>query len=233
MRTPLQPNEKILLRTHTNWTVLIVPTLIAIVALGFGIWLGNALGLIWAAIVILSGLSYFGWKYLEWKHNIWVITNFRVIDEFGIFNIDTRESQLDKINNVSYSQSIWGRLFGFGDVEIQTAATTGETIYYYVDSPKTLKDTITHAQSNYNNEKMSHQVKSMMQHLQPSPPPPQPAQPPVTTYVAPPSPPPAQHPQHQNNNHSIAAELEKLFELKQKGILTDEEYQRAKTRLLG
>ncbi len=230
MRTPLQPNEKILLRTHTNWTVLVVPTLIAIIALTFGIWLGNALGIIWSAVIILPALGYFGWKYLEWKHNIWVITNFRVIDEFGIININTRESPLDKINNVSYSQSIWGRLFGFGNVEIQTAATTGETIYYNVDSPKTLKDTITHAQSNYNNEKMSYQVKSMMQQVQP--PPPQPAPPPATTYVAPP-PQPAQHSASQHNNHSIAAELEKLFELKQKGILTEEEYQRAKGRLLG
>lgn len=229
MRTPLQTNENILLRTRTNWTVLVLPMLIAIVALAFGIWLGNALGLIWVALIILPALGYFGWKYLEWKHNIWVITNFRVIDEFGIFNINTRESPLDKINNVSYSQSVWGRLFGFGNVEIQTAATTGETIYYYVDSPKTLKDTITHAQSNYNNEKMSYQVKSMMQQV--PLPLPQPVQPPVTTYVAPPPQQP-QHPQQQNN-HSIAAELEKLFELKQKGILTEEEYQRAKGRLLG
>ena len=226
MRTPLQTNEKILLRTHTNWTVLVVPTLIAIVALAFGIWLGTAMGLIWSAVVILPALAYFGWKYLEWKHNIWVITNFRVIDEFGIININTRESPLDKINNVSYSQSIWGRLFGFGNVEIQTAATTGETIYYDVDSPKTLKDTITNAQSNYNNEKMSHQFKNMMQQA-----PPQPAPPPVTTYVAPPPPPIQQTLPH--NNHSIATELEKLFELKQKGILTEEEYQRAKGRLLG
>jgi uncharacterized membrane protein YdbT with pleckstrin-like domain len=227
MRTPLQPNEKILLRTHTNWTVLVLPTLIAIIALTFGIWLGTATSLVWAAIVILPALGYFGWKYLEWKHNIWVITNFRVIDEFGIFNINTKESPLDKINNVSYSQSIWGRLFGFGNVEIQTAATIGETIYYYVDNPKTLKDTITHAQSNYNNERMSHQFKNMMQQVQP----PQPAQPqqPTTTYVAPPQ----QRPAPQPNNHSIATELEKLFELKQKGILNEEEYQRAKGRLLG
>lgn len=227
MRTPLQPNEKILLRTHTNWTVLVLPTLIAIVALAFGIWLGTVTNhLLWAAIFILPALGYFGWKYLEWKHNIWVITNFRVIDEFGIFNINTRESPLDKINNVSYSQTVWGRLFGFGNVEIQTAATTGETIYYYVDSPKTLKDTITHAQSNLNNERMSYQVKTMMQQV----PQPQPAAPPATTYIAPPA--TIQQPQHQNN-HSIAAELEKLFELKQKGILTEEEYQRAKGRLLG
>lgn len=232
MRTPLQPNEKILLRTHTSWTVLVVPTMVAIVALAFGIWLVTATNnLIWAAVIILPALGYFGWKYLEWKHNIWVITNFRVIDEFGIININTRESPLDKINNVSYSQSIWGRLFGFGNVEIQTAATTGETIYYYVDKPKTLKDTITHAQSNYNAEKMSHQFKSMMQHTQPTPPP-QPAQPPTTTYVAPPPLPPIQNSQP-SNNHSIAVELEKLFELKQKGILTEEEYQRAKGRLLG
>lgn len=117
-------------------------------------------------------------------------------------------------------------------MEIQTAATTGETVYKYVDKPKTLKDTITYAQSNYNHEKMSQHVKTMMQQVQP-PPPPQPQQQPVTTNYAAPPILPSQHSATQQNNHSMAAELEKLFELKQKGILTEEEYQKAKGRLLG
>jgi len=33
-------------------------------------------------------------------------------------------------------------------------------------------------------------------------------------------------------SHFLAAELEKLYELKQKGILTDEEYAKAKSKLL-
>ena len=73
----------------------------------------------------------------------------RVVDESGYFSRHSKESPLDKINNVEYDQSIWGRIFGFGDVDIQTAAELGETTYELIHHPKLLKDTITHAQEEY------------------------------------------------------------------------------------
>ena len=226
MRTPLQQNEKVLLTTYTSWVMLIVPMLIVLAALITG-------GLIissfkWTWILFVPTAAYLGWKYLEWKHNIWVVTNFRVIDEFGVININSRESPLDKINNVSYSQNIWGRILSFGQVEIQTAATIGETVYNNVDKPRLLKDTITNAQANYKNVQMSMHVKDIVQQMQPMQ---QPAATPSTTYIAPPQ----QQTATQSSplNHHIASELEKLFELRQKGILSEEEYQKAKARLIG
>jgi membrane protein YdbS with pleckstrin-like domain len=90
-------------------------------------------------------------KYYTWRVNIWVVTNFRVIDEAGLLNHYAKESPLDKINNVSYDQTLAGRLFNFGHVEIQTAAEAGATDYYNVNHPKRLKDTITAAQAEYKN----------------------------------------------------------------------------------
>jgi uncharacterized membrane protein YdbT with pleckstrin-like domain len=224
MRTPLQQNEKILLTTYTSWVMLIVPMLIVLASVIIWAWLLN---FTWGVIIFLCAAAYFGWKYLEWKHNIWVVTNFRVIDEFGVININSRESPLDKINNVSYSQNIWGRILSFGQVEIQTAATIGETVYDNVDKPRLLKDTITNAQANYKNVQMSMHVKDIVQQMQPMQ---QPTTSASTTYIAPPQ---QTTTQPSPLNHQIASELEKLFELRQKGILSEEEYQKAKARLIG
>jgi len=228
MRTQLQQNEKILLTTYTSWVMLVLPMLIVVAALLIGIVFISSFK--WTLILLLPAAAWFGWKYLEWKHNIWVVTNFRIIDEFGVININTKESPLDKINNVSYQQTIWGRLFAFGDVEIQTAATVGETTYNMVDKPRLLKDTITNAQANYKNLHMTMQLKDIMQQMQPAPTPAQPAYHP-TTYIVPPPQQPTQ--QTAPLNQHIATELEKLFELRQKGILSEEEYQKAKARLIG
>jgi len=238
MRTPLQQNEKILLTTYTSWVMLVLPIVILVAALALAIWISNGT---WFLVLVIPALAFLGWKYFEWKHNIWVVTNFRVIDEFGVFNINTRESPLDKINNVSYQQTIWGRILGFGNVEIQTAATIGETVYNSVDKPKLLKDTITTAQANYKHVQTSMHIKDIMSQMQPQPPAqqppfqsPMPQAPPTyspSTYVSQP-PAPQQKPEPSFNQH-IASELEKLFELKQKGILSEDEYQRAKARLLG
>ena len=238
MRTPLQQNEKILLTTYTSWVMLVLPVVILVAALMLAIYISIGT---WFLILVLPALGYLGWKYFEWKHNIWVVTNFRVIDEFGVFNINTRESPLDKINNVSYQQTIWGRILGFGNVEIQTAATIGETVYNSVDKPKLLKDTITNAQANYKHVQTSMHIKDIMSQMQPQPP----AQQQPTTYTQQPpaqttyspstyvSQPPSQHKPEPSFNQQIASELEKLFDLKQKGILSEDEYQRAKARLLG
>ncbi|MES1160296.1 MAG: PH domain-containing protein, partial [Bacteroidota bacterium] len=162
-------------------------------------WIAAVLGLLFCLI-----------KYYSWKVNIWVVTNFRVIDETGLISHYAKESPLDKINNVSYDQTVAGRLFNFGHVEIQTAAEVGATDYYNVNHPKRLKDTITAAQSAYKDFQSNAQALQMAAAINNT----RPAAPAGTSAPA------------------IAAELEKLFDLKQKGAITEEEYLRAKNRLL-
>lgn len=82
---------------------------------------------------------------LDRKHNIWVITNHRVVDEWGVLTHNAKESPLDRIHNVSYSQTIMGRIFDYGTVEMQTAAEVGITTYKYVSKPKLLKELIMRA----------------------------------------------------------------------------------------
>jgi uncharacterized membrane protein YdbT with pleckstrin-like domain len=200
MRTPLQKGEKILLLTRTSWVFFIPPVFVALISLvaAYFIALMTPYGWILAAL----GLLYLLGKYLAWSVNIWVVTNLRVIDEAGYFNHYAKESPLEKINNVSYDQQVWGRIFNYGHVEIQTAAHIGATDYYLVHHPKRLKDTITQAQSDLEQSKMKIQAQQMADAMGTS------------------------------KSQGIGSELEKLFDLRQKGILSEEEYERAKAKLL-
>lgn len=132
----------------------------------------------------------------------------RVIDESGFISRYSKESPLDKINNVEYDQSVWGRMFGYGDVEIQTAAEMGNTTYTMIHYPKLLKDTITHAQEEYKNGQVKNQAEQLASAIKQS------------------MPSPVQ------NHVSVSAEIEKLFELLQKGAITQEEYTSLKNKLL-
>ena len=80
------------------------------------------------------------------------MTNLRVIDERGIFTLFTKESPLEKINNLSYEQTVIGRMLNFGQVEIQTAAEDGATVYTLITNPKRLKDEIAVARDAYSRE---------------------------------------------------------------------------------
>lgn len=213
MRTPLQKDETILLVTHRSWLQLAVPVLIMLIGVVAAFFIGF---LQWGWIAAVVGIVYFMIAYWDWKVDIWVVTNLRVIDETGLLSHFAKESPLDKINNVSYDQAIWGRIFNYGHVEIQTAAEVGATDYYRVHHPKRLKDTITLAQSDYKNIQLANQAKQMASAMgwQAN-----------TTNATTAS---ATQP-----SHNIASELEKLFQLKEQGILSEEEYNRAKSKLLG
>ncbi|MEO6730087.1 MAG: PH domain-containing protein [Ferruginibacter sp.] len=205
MRTALKKEEKILLITRQHWVKLVLPIFVWVVAAILLIWLADTTGLIITLVLALYPM----YEYLNYRNNLWCVTNLRVVDESGFFTRYSKESPLDKINNVEYEQSLWGRLFGFGDVDIQTAAEMGETTYELIHRPKLLKDTITHAQEEYKRAQVSNQAAQLAKAIAQN-----------TNVGAVPS------------QQLVADELHKLFELLQKGAITQEEYIAQKRKLI-
>ncbi|HEX9902538.1 MAG TPA: PH domain-containing protein [Acidobacteriota bacterium] len=151
MRTQLRPNEQKLLETRTHWMTVTKPFLLLLLAAAlfilcqFFIHIQGDLGGIvrWASALFLAGAAlYFLYREIYRRRDIWVVTNLRIIDEKGIFTLFSKESPLEKINNLSYRQSLLGRMLNYGQVEIQTAAEDGATIYRMVTGPRLLKDTV-------------------------------------------------------------------------------------------
>ena len=204
MRTELKKDEKVLVIIRQHWIKLALP---------FFVWLLAAVLLILFAgttgfIITLIAALYPMYEYLNWKSNLWCVTNLRVVDESGFFSRYSKESPLDKINNVEYDQSIGGRIFGYGNVDIQTAAEMGETTYHTIHHPKLLKDTITHAQEEYKKAQINKQATELAQAIARSTASTQPSQ------------------------QMIADELQKLFNLYQQGAITQEEYVTQKNKLM-
>ena len=205
MRTQLKKEEKLLIIIRHHWLKLILPEFawILLTVLLF-VFIPAKIALIIALITALYPLYLF----FEWRNCIWAVTTMRVVDEAGFFSRYSKESPLDKINNVEYTQTLWGRMFGYGDVEIQTAAEMGDTTYTMIHFPKLLKDTITHAQEEYK----ASQVKNQAQQL---------------AFAIKESMPASQ------SNVLVSDEIDKLFVLMQKGAITHEEYIVQKNKLLG
>jgi uncharacterized membrane protein YdbT with pleckstrin-like domain len=208
MRSQLKTSEKILIIVRHHWMKLILP---AFAWLLFSIVLFYFLNDHTEIALVISFLTVFYpiYLFLEWKYNLWAVTNMRVIDESGLLTRYSKESPLEKINNVEYDQSVWGRMFGYGDVEIQTAAEMGDTTYRMIQNPKLLKDTITHAQEECKNDQVKNQAQQLANAIKQS------------------------MPNHAQSSFSVSSEIEKLFELLQKGAITQEEYVAQKNKLFG
>jgi uncharacterized membrane protein YdbT with pleckstrin-like domain len=208
MRTQLKKEERLLVVIRQHWLKLLLPFLAWVLFTVLLFVFLKEENTKYALIIALLAALYPGYLYLEWKYNLWAVTNMRVVDENGFFTRYSKESPLDKINNVEYTQSIWGRMFGYGDVEIQTAAELGDSKYTMIQDPKILKDTITLAQEEYKTAQVKNQAQQLANAIKLSMP-------------------------ASQNNISVSAEIEKLFELLQKGAITQEEYVMQKNKLLG
>ncbi|MEI7472693.1 MAG: PH domain-containing protein [Chitinophagaceae bacterium] len=209
MRTTLKKDEKLLILIHQHWIILVLPIFAWILLTALLLFTNKLSNSVQFLIIVLAAI-YPMLEYIKWKYNLWAVTNMRVIDEEGYFTRYSKESPLDKINNVEYNQPILGRIFGYGDVDIQTAAEMGETKYSMIHHPKLLKDTITLAQEEYKKNQISTQATQLAQAIA------------KTTGAV-----------TAVSQQMIADELSKLFDLLQKGAITQEEYIAQKAKLMG
>ena len=84
---------------------------------GFAFW--GILALLWA--------GWLGLRYLNWNFTHFVVTSKRVIYRTGVLGKHGVEIPLDRISNINFNQSVWERVIGAGDLEIESAGRDGQT----------------------------------------------------------------------------------------------------------
>ena len=82
-------------------------------------WFWAALALVWA--------GWLGLQYMNWTFTHFVVTNSRVIFRTGVLAKHGVEIPMDRISNINFNQSIWERVIGAGDLEIESAGRDGQT----------------------------------------------------------------------------------------------------------
>lgn len=129
--------EEIVLRARQHWMTLMASALanafivIVVLVLYFAVRsiellkpAETVLGV--AALVgVLFGLARFTWDWLRWWSEEYIVTSRRVIQSEGIVNKRTADSSLEKVNDVLLTQSFFGRILGYGDLEIVTGSDVG------------------------------------------------------------------------------------------------------------
>src|SRR5436190_2960334 len=131
----LATGEQPLRVEHQHWFVVVANTRYSFVAwiVAIALWLLSAalpkglrspLG--WVIVVlVVGGLLNLGWQILRWQNEEFVVTTRRVLQTQGVVNKQVIDSSLEKINDAILTESIFGRIFGFGDLEILTASESG------------------------------------------------------------------------------------------------------------
>lgn len=158
----LGEDEKIILSTYQHWFILfrsilaeVVITLIifAGVTAAWILWLQVPLTLIGYVLLIIP-IGSMVHDILLWKNQDYIVTNLRVIQLSGIINKSVIDSSLEKVNDVRMTQSFWGRIFDFGDVEILTASELGVNLFKTIGNPVRFKTAMLNAKEKLDTRSM-------------------------------------------------------------------------------
>ncbi len=246
--TLLTEGEVIVLRTRQHWLALAGRARAAFVLWGAGLLLlflvvffNVAAGTLrditsgLALILLALGLVVFIYRFWVWWAQDYVVTNRRLLKVTGILNKRSADSSLEKINDAILSQSVLGRMFNYGELEILTAADQAVDRYHMLRDPKQFKKTML---------TQKHNLETEFQYGSRIPTPPmraeaQPAAPAMPAAPAP-APAPASAPTEMpkadmatNESLEVTQTLARLADLRDSGAITAEEYEQKKDELLG
>ena len=136
-RNLLSRGEDVVYESRQHWFAVIARTwfwiLLAIVALAVVIFLASGeapfmnetidqVVTLLAVAALIGAAGYVGFVLWDWRNQEWLITTRRVIRAEGVLNKSVSDSSLEKINDARLDQSVFGRIFGFGTLDILTAA---------------------------------------------------------------------------------------------------------------
>jgi uncharacterized membrane protein YdbT with pleckstrin-like domain len=148
MRYPrklLSAGEEVVTEFRPHWsqilkegllTLMVAVLLILLVTSRFDAptWVIYALVVVWFVVVVA--------EFMRWWTTQHVITNERVIHRTGLISKKGTEIPLEVINDVAFKQSMIERVFGSGDLLIESAGTHGQSSYTDIPHPERVQKLI-------------------------------------------------------------------------------------------
>jgi membrane protein YdbS with pleckstrin-like domain len=141
----LADHEKVVFDLKPHW-IAVVPSVlwtlgfILLYAIGYQLvddqsWAGtgqNVLGIVAVVGIIFMGVI----PFLRWYFTLFVLTSDRLITRSGVIAKHSKEIPLERINDVTFSQSVIERGLGAGDLLIESAGERGQNRISNVRKPE-------------------------------------------------------------------------------------------------
>ncbi len=138
----LNDGETIALDMHPHWWYFAEPALALAATILVGIWaltlddgtLKDILRPVVLVVLIGTG-CWLAYRALTWQNTDFVITSQRVIFRQGLVAKRGMEIPLDRVNNINFSQGVFERMLGAGDLLIESGGEDGQQRFTDIKDP--------------------------------------------------------------------------------------------------
>jgi uncharacterized membrane protein YdbT with pleckstrin-like domain len=202
----LSDNETIVTSFRPHWKLLFIPFLwflAGLVLLGFAIawdWISGTFLWLVVLAVVAAALWLVVRPLVTWYTTRYVLTSERLITRTGLIAKSGVEIPLERITNVNFSQSMFERMLGAGDLLIESAGSTGQSEFANIPHPDQFQTTLYMAR-----EQRTIALGGSG---------------PTTGEFKP------------QDSVSAADSIERIADLRDKGLITEEEYEQKRKKLL-
>ena len=205
--------EELILDLRPHWIALVRAVGVAILTIVVWIVLlprlpdGSSHDVLFWLVIGLGILAMLWWTVrdsVHWATSHFVVTSDRVIHRQGLIAKNSMEIPLEAINDVRFHQGVFERMIGAGDLIIQSASESGREVFGDIRHPEDVQKTIYH-QGEQNQKRMYQGMGSGV----------------------------AASSNNPTGTPSMTAELQRLAELRDTGVLTESEFQNQKKKILG
>ena len=151
MPSDLLPGENLVLKAHQHWIVivksLVVPVVLLVVVAILDLTYLNAnyvphlRTILSLAAIAIAGL----WLivvWVRWQATAYTLTDQRIKIDTGVFGRSSKTIPIDRIQDATTKQTLFGRVLGYGRVEVDAAGAQGAEVLNHLPNPGTFRDQV-------------------------------------------------------------------------------------------
>jgi uncharacterized membrane protein YdbT with pleckstrin-like domain len=135
----LARNERIVRVARDHWVTLLpailVDVAVSIVIIGFSVGILSPPWTWFGLLLLVVPIGHLALRVWAWWNKQYIVTNRRIVQVTGTFGKRVSDTSLEKINDIVMEQSALGRLLKFGDIEIISGSESGIDVFRRIADP--------------------------------------------------------------------------------------------------
>lgn len=151
MTSELLPGENLILKEHQHWIVLVkallIPVVLLVIAAIVDLTVKSGTGIphfrtIVTLVAVAIALLWLIVVWIRWQATAYTLTDQRIKIETGVFGRSSKIIPIDRIQDCTTKQTLFGRILGYGRVEVDAAGAQGAEVLSHLPHPGEFRDQV-------------------------------------------------------------------------------------------